>query len=120
MQQQFGMAPPIMAVDTCVGEVQLFLECVNLPNLDMFSKSDPRCNIKIKTAGIDHDFKILGKTEQIANNLNPKFKTHIPVKYYFEKEQKLIFSLIDEDNNGDFDVIGTVETTMGSIMGSRA
>lgn len=53
------------------------------------------------------------------NNLNPDFKTSFTVGYYFEKVQKFKFSLVDVDGNrGEFDMIGEVEVTMGSLMGA--
>jgi hypothetical protein len=78
------------------------------------------CLVKIQTAGIDHSFVEVGKTETITNNLNPKFGKPINAKYYFEKDQKLRFEVRDDDGKGSFDEIGHVETTMGNIMGSRA
>jgi hypothetical protein len=54
-----------MAVDTCVGEVQLFIRCEKLKDLDTFSKSDPQVLVKIQTAGIDAQFKEAGRTETI-------------------------------------------------------
>lgn len=33
--------------------------------------------------------------------------------------QKLKFEVIDLDNGGDFDLIGSIETTVGDVVGSR-
>ena len=40
--------------------------------------------------------------------------------YYFEREQKFKFSMIDIDNDAgtEFDLIGEAEVTMGSLMGA--
>ena len=42
--------------------------------------------------------------------------------YYFEREQKLKFDLIDMNcpKHDSYDLIGEIETTMGEIMGSKA
>ena len=61
----------------------------------------------------------IGTTEHIDNNLNPDFKTCIPLDYQFEKLQRLKFEFVDVDLNDNFDLIGEIETSMGSIMGSK-
>jgi len=65
-------------------------------------------------------WELQGKTEQIHNNLNPDFHTSVHVLYSFEKVQKIRFDFIDVDNLGEYDTIGTVDTTIGEIMGSMA
>jgi len=52
------------------------------------------------------------------NNLNPDFKTSFTVGYYFERVQKFKFLMLDVDNGDNYDVIGEVEVTMGSLMGA--
>jgi hypothetical protein len=52
--------------------------------------------------------------------LNPDFHTSIHVLYSFEKVQKIRFEFIDDDGMGDKDDIGSIETTIGDIMGSMA
>jgi Ca2+-dependent lipid-binding protein len=96
----------------------LFISCRKLKDLDVFSKSDPQCRI--------YEFKeqqrawmMIAKTETIKNNLNPDFKANITVGYAFEQAQKFKFEVIDDDGAGSFDLIGTVETTLGNIMGAR-
>ena len=60
------------------------------------------------------------KTEKIKNNLNPDFETALEVDYYFERLQPLKISIIDDDHDGEYEEIGTVETNMGSLMGAKA
>jgi len=43
------------------------------------SKSDPQAELYI-------DGKLIGKTENARNTLNPDFKTSFKVEYYFEKK----------------------------------
>ena len=40
----------------------------------------------------------VGRTEEIKDNENPIFKTTIQVSYYFEKNQKIRFVLMDSDS----------------------
>jgi hypothetical protein len=56
----------------------------------------------------------------MKNNLNPDFKTRITMNYFFEKAQNIKFVIIDGDGAGDFDTIGEIQTTVGSLMGAKA
>ena len=40
------------------------------------------------------------------------------MEYQFEKYQPLLFEIIDEDKKGSYELIGSVETTLGHIMGA--
>lgn len=65
------------------------------------------------------NWKLVGKTERINNNLNPDFTTFIECDYFFEKEQFLRFMVYDIDNEqGGKDFVGKNETTIGKIIGS--
>ena len=93
-------------------KVELFISGRKLKDLDLLSKSDPICilseyNEKTK------QWVRLGQTEQIKDDLNPDFKTRFNVNYFFEKKQQLKFQMIDWDGDGEFDTIGSVETTLG-------
>ena len=99
--------------------VELFIAGRKLKDLDAFSKSDPQCRVYEM---INNTWVLRGSTEQVKNNLNPDFTARITLNYFFERAQKLKFEMIDGDcsHTGDFDLIGSVETTMGNIMGARA
>ena len=97
--------------------VELFIAGRKLKDLDAFSKSDPQCRV---FEMINNSWVLRGSTEQIKNNLNPDFTTKITLNYYFEKAQRLKFEMIDGDGAGEFDMIGSVETTVGNIMGAKA
>jgi len=56
-----------------------------LLDTDVFSKSDPLVVVFLKTEGIDDKKKVVGRTEEQRNNLNPTFTTQIKIPYYFEK-----------------------------------
>ena len=100
--------------------VELFIAGRKLKDLDAFSKSDPQCRVYEM---INNTWVLRGSTEQVKNNLNPDFTTTITLSYFFEKAQNLKFEMIDQDcdkDHNDYDLIGSVETTMGNIMGARA
>ena len=87
-----------------------------LANLDRVSLSDPICKVYEKKMG---EWVLIGQTERISDNLNPNFKQHLTIEYYFEKKQELRFLMLDDDFNGKFDTIGEVITDMGQIMSAK-
>ena len=52
--------------------------------------------------------------------MNPNWRTSFTLGYFFEKKQDLKFKIIDDDGDGDSDMLGETEATMGAIMGARA
>ena len=103
--------------ETLKMRLNLYISARKLIDLDLMTKSDPCAAIFEKK---QNGWVKIGKTEKIKNNLNPDFETAIEVDYYFERLQPLKISIIDDDHDGDFQEIGTVETNMGSLMGARA
>ena len=95
--------------------VHLFVSGRKLKDLDTFSKSDPQCRLYEKR---NNNWVMIAQTETIQNQLNPDFNTSFTVAYYFEKVQHYKFQMVDVDNGSNFDVIGEVEVTMGSLMGA--
>lgn len=110
---------PMVPVDNLQQKVELFISCRKLKNMDVFSKSDPVCRVYEFSEQAKNWVKI-GVTERIDNNLNPDFKNQIQATYSFERHQKIKFEVVDDDGNNEFDMIGTVETSMGTIMGGKA
>lgn len=53
------------------------------------------------------------------DNLNPDFKTSISLMYLFEQHQYIKFEVIDQDDSTSFDVIGSVESSVGYIAGAK-
>jgi hypothetical protein len=98
-----------------VTRTHLFLSCLHLPNLDVASKSDPQITVTLSDA---RGIRVIGKTEIVADNLNPKFATAIPLDYYFEEVQNLTFEVHDVDATSR-DYIGQVTCTVGDIFGAR-
>jgi len=94
--------------------VELFISCTKLKDLDTFSKSDPIARVY---SVVGTQKTLIGQTERISNELNPKFVTPIKSPYKFEVVQKIIFEVVDDDGGSSSDLIGTIETTMGEVMG---
>jgi len=105
-------APP---VPVSVTKTHLFLSCLHLPNLDLASKSDPQVTVTLNDA---RGSRVIGQTEIVSDNLNPKFATAIPLDFYFEEVQSLTFQIHDVDAHSR-DYIGSVNCTVGDIFGSR-
>ena len=61
-----GLQPPI---SEAFSQVEVSVSCQNLKDLDYFSKSDP-CVLLYEHSG--RGWSLLGRTEVIDNNLNPK------------------------------------------------
>lgn len=108
---------PPAATTSLSSKVQLFISCRKLKDLDTFSKSDPVVKIYEQTPA--RKWALVGSTEHILNNLNPDFKTGLVMDFFFEKNQILKFDVLDDDGGGSFEMIGSYETTLGKIMGSR-
>lgn len=101
-----------------VSRVELRISCGKLLNKDVTSKSDPMCVVTLMDkSGV---FFEIGRTENIKNNLNPKFSRTFEVDYYFEEVQKLQFMVYDIDNKtetlNDDDFLGQADCTLGEIV----
>ena len=96
--------------------INLYISCRKLKDLDVISKSDPQCFFYVQ--GKDKRWQEAGKTECISDNLNPDFQTFFTTEYVFEKHQKVRFEVYDVDV-ASRDQQGYIETTIGMIMGAR-
>lgn len=103
--------------DTPTTLIEMTLSCQNLINADVLSKSDPYCVVHMKEPWQDKFFEI-GRTEVIADNLNPEWVKKFLVNYNFETIQKMRFVVWDEDINGKDDLLGMYETTLADIVSS--
>jgi copine 5/8/9 len=90
------------------------------------------------------NWQTVGETETIDDDLNPRFATSVSINYFFEKVQHVRFVVIDVDGNDvslslpsclflpknprltplqpdwrKHDLIGTLDTTLGKVIGSR-
>lgn len=83
------------------------------------SVSDPQVIIYTRNNPRDGWMK-LDQTEVMKNNLNPNFEKSFIVSYYFERHQYFKFEVVDSNNiGGNLDLIGIIETTLGTIVGSK-
>ncbi|XP_067651173.1 copine-3-like isoform X4 [Haliotis asinina] len=114
-----GLYPPVggSTAAQCVTKVELRVECKNLKNKDVMSKSDP-CAVLLMQEG--SQWKELGRTENVVNSLDPVFVQPFKVDYYFEQVQKVKIAVYDVDNKSrtleDDDFLGQIECTLGQLV----
>ena len=87
--------------------------------MDFIGVSDPVCHLYSKSNPTEMNWILTDKTEELKDGLNPDFQKSFIVTYYFEKHQPLRFSVYDVDGKDKLNHLGSVETTLGSIMGCR-
>ncbi|XP_052084520.1 copine-8-like [Mytilus californianus] len=101
--------------------VELSISCRNLIDSDVFSKSDP-IGVVFEMDNVNKQYRELGRTEIIWNNLNPDFVKKFVMHYYFEQSQKLKFEIYDVDSKSadlsKHDFLGRMECTLGEIVAS--
>ncbi|CAD8090802.1 unnamed protein product [Paramecium primaurelia] len=113
MDDLYGRSASIMESQQ---KLELFISCRGLANMDTFSKSDPYVIMYVKR---NNQWSEVGRTEIIKDNLNPNFSKSFIIEYYFECQQPLKFTCNDDDGHGQYDFIGSAETTLASIAGAR-
>merc|ERR1712117_96205 len=96
-----------------ITNIQLYISCKNLCDKDFLSKSDPYVQVYELTGGSK---KLLGETEKIKDDLNPHFSTPINIVYQFERRQILKFVVSDYDGNGQSELLGDAEMTLGELI----
>uniref|UniRef100_A0A5S6R351 Copine-3 n=1 Tax=Trichuris muris TaxID=70415 RepID=A0A5S6R351_TRIMR len=98
--------------------VELAVSCRNLPDTDVFSKSDPMCVMFTKVG--QGDWQEAGRTEVIRNSVNPDFVRKFIVDYEFEARQPLKFEVYDVDSASmkldDHDFLGRLECTLAELV----
>lgn len=101
------------SADNLAMKVKLYIQCSNLINLDVLSKTDPLCQVyEMK----NNSWQLIGTTEQVHDNLNPKFSTAIPTNYFFERQQRLRFVVSDRDDSNEYEQVGVFECKMAEIL----
>lgn len=70
---------------TASSKVELHLKCLNLPDMDVMSKSDPQIRVYLSDARTGNREKLIGQTEIIWDNLNPQFSTPIVWTTFLKK-----------------------------------
>jgi len=120
--QEMGMSNTMDSSATPVSVVELSVCCRNLADMDVFSKSDPMC-VMYQKQYANSEFREVGRTEIVWNNLNPNFVKKFVIDYFFEEAQKLRFEVYDADSkNPDLskhDFLGSMECNLGEIVSSN-
>lgn len=97
--------------------VELYFNGRNLKDLDFFSKSDPCLRLSFQE-NPSTVLKEIGRTETVANNVNPDWKKSFQLNYIFEARQEIKLEVYDDDGS-DMEFIGRVFTTLGALVGAR-
>ena len=79
-----------------VTKLSIGFACENLPNMDTTSESDPFVVLYKK---INREWKQIGNTEIIHDNLNPQFVKKILVDYHFEEQEFFKVEVYDSDDD---------------------
>ncbi|XP_005103025.1 copine-3 [Aplysia californica] len=107
------------AANQLVQKVELRVSCKNLLNKDVTSKSDPCAVLYFKEGG---KFREFARTENVKNELDPKFVTPFNVEYHFEAVQNIRIRIYDVDNSteelSDDDFLGQIECSLGQVVSS--
>lgn len=110
----------VQGAEQTTSMVELSISCLNLPDCDLITKSDPQVFVyMLDIVGRDKKCEI-GRTECIQDNLNPKFAKKILMQYHFERIQRLRFEVYDIDPVGGNDFLGALDTTLADIVASRS
>ena len=96
-------------------KLELYLSCIDLPDMDALSKSDPMVRVMVQIRG--QDSKLVGVTESKSNDLNPVFNKSVVVDYFFEMHQTVRFLCVDSDKGeGVGEDLGTATCSMADIL----
>ena len=58
---------------TVLGTLRFDVECQDLEDVDIFSKTDPVCVLQVKQSAMGINWDKMGETERIMNNICPTF-----------------------------------------------
>lgn len=105
-----------------IPQLQLFVSCRKLADVDRFSVSDPLVEVQVKGHGASA-YQSLGATEIAWNNLNPDFAKAFILDYHFEEQIGLRFNVFHaRDRAGNLrqaTLIGTIDCSLHEIVGSQ-
>jgi hypothetical protein len=100
--------------------LQLFLSCRDLPATDRFSETDPMCEVYlVERSGKTSTQRLVGRTEKIRNNPNPRFMTPVAVDFYFEQQQTLLVRVVDWDDDGSTTPVADATVSLGRLFGDK-
>jgi len=100
--------------------LDLHISCKDVRNTDVGSKSDPFAVVFLRNS-LQEEWKEVGRTEVIENNLNPSFVKAIRIQYFFQVTQFVRFVIYDSDDGEKSkekksDYLGALESPLGSIL----
>lgn len=105
--------------------IEIFIQCRKLINVDILSKSDPYVVMKMKrklvgknvdSSRSDGLWMEVGRTNVIQDNLNPNFIESFIVNYKFEEYQPVLFEVYDYDSPTRSTLLGKAECSLGEIV----
>jgi len=96
-------------------KTSLEIVCNSLKDRDTFSRSDPCCHVFLVDASTHKRINKIGQTEQIQNDLNPRFRTKIPIQTNTLPGQLLEFIVKDTDGLSD-DSLGKCFMSVQDIL----
>lgn len=97
--------------------VTLRFEGKDLDSKDFFGKSDPF--FEISRANESNDFSLVHRSEVIQNTLNPAWKQFTLESRTLcngDLDRTLKFEVLDMDNDGSHDLIGTFQTNLRKLL----
>ena len=125
-QRQGSSEQIVMSRSEC-SRLQLFFRAEGLADTDTFSKSDPYLVLYERrnsaSSGAGGGRMLIGRTEIINNNLNPRWTTSFTVPFHFESRQIFDAELYDDDGKGPGggdDALGVVSFQLAHVVGSAA
>ncbi|CAD8121959.1 unnamed protein product [Paramecium sonneborni] len=101
--------------------VYMYISARKLLNIGNSAIQDFRCRVYSK-----EDF--IGETEVCKSTVDPDFKQPIPILYKFNKRQKLVFQIIDADQelssqlvnqNASTSIVGICKQPLSKLMGAK-
>ena len=100
--------------------VELHFKCKNLRDKDFIGLSDPVVRVyeSANQSSKSSDFRFIGETETLKNNLNPDFDTPVTLDFIFETHQYLRIEVWDVDTakGNDDDLIGFTQIELAQVM----
>jgi hypothetical protein len=114
-----------MAAKDYASDIRLYFSCKGLLDKDITSKSDPVVSVWLHDRhDVTRPWSEVGRTERVENSLDPTFTTPIKVIYRFEEVQKVDLRVYDIDydysTHTSADFLGSVETTLGLLVGNKS
>ena len=79
-------------------QIEMFVSCQNLKNLDNHSKSDPFVVLE-ELDTRSNTWREVGRSEIIVNSLNPEFVKRFKNTYRFEENQRIRCRVFDADDD---------------------